>query len=268
MREFRGKRVLIAGGAMGIGRAIAERFAREGAGLLLADLNEAALPDAARAIEAAGGTAATYRVDVTDVESIAALRASVLADGGPIDVLVNSAGLVFGGAFLDVPLDRHHRTYRVNVEGTVNLTHAFLPDLLSRPEAGLVNIASASGYIGLPHGSTYASSKWAVIGFSESIRLELELQRRGNVAVTTVCPSYVRTGLFEGARAPLLTPLLTPERLADLVVRGVRRKRTFVRAPWIVHTLPLLRGLLPVRVFDRVIGAFGVSRSMLDWKGR
>ena len=268
MKNLEGKRILVTGGAMGIGRAIAERFAREGAELLLADLNEAALPEAAGAVEAAGGKARTYRVDVTDPDSVAALRRQVLDDGGPIDVLVNSAGLVFGGAFLDVPLERHHLTYRVNVEGIVNLTHAFLPDLIERPEASLVNIASASGYIGLPHGSTYASSKWAVIGLSESIRLELEIQGRRHVGVTTVCPSYVTTGLFEGARAPFLTPLLTPERLADLVARGVRRKRTIVRAPWIVHTLPLMRGLLPVRLFDRVVGAFGVNRSMLDWKGR
>ena len=88
-------------------------------------------------------------------------------DGGPIDVLVNNAGLVFGGAFLDVPLERHLTTYRVNTLGLVAMTHAFLPDLMAGRDGHVVNVASASGFIGLPFGATYASSKWAVLGFSE-----------------------------------------------------------------------------------------------------
>ena len=131
-----------------------------------------------------------------------------------MDVLVNNAGIVHGGPFLDVPVERHLATYRVNVLGLVAVTHAFLPDLIASADSHLVNIASASGYIGLPHGSTYASSKWAVIGFSESLLLELELHGHRHVHVTTVCPSYVTTGLFDGARAARTTSLLSPERLA------------------------------------------------------
>jgi short-subunit dehydrogenase len=181
---------------------------------------------------------------------------------------VNNAGVVFGGPFLDVPLEKHLATYRVNVLGLVSLTHAFLPDLLGRPDAHLVNVASASGFIGLPHGATYASSKWAVIGFSESLRLELELQGHRHVHVTTVCPSYVATGLFEGARAPLTTRLLTAERLADKVVSAMLRDAIWVRVPWLVKVTPMLKGVLPTRMFYSVAGVLGVNTSMTAWKGR
>jgi short-subunit dehydrogenase len=148
------------------------------------------------------------------------------------------------------------------------MAHAFLADLAERPEAHLVQIASASGFIGLPFGATYASSKWAVVGFSESIRMELRQTGRGHVGVTTVCPSYVQTGMFDGARAPRLTRLLTPERVATLTVRAVLRGRAFVLTPWLVRLTPILNAALPRRVFDPVARLFGATTSMASWHGR
>jgi short-subunit dehydrogenase len=187
---------------------------------------------------------------------------------GRIDVLVNNAGLVFGGGFLDVPLEKHLTTYRVNTLGLVAMTHAFLPDLLAGPDGHVVNVASASGLIGLPFGATYASSKWAVIGFSESLSLELELQGAGHVHVTSICPSYVATGLFDGAKAPLFTTLLTAERVADLTVRAVLKNKPHVRTPWLAAATPALKALLPFRVFYRAAALLGVNTSMTQWRGR
>ena len=268
MRTLSSKRVLITGGASGIGKSIAKRFAADGAQLILVDLNEPLLQATAREIGAAGPFVSSYRADVTDVAGIAALRERVNADGGPIDVLINNAGLVFGGPFLDLPLEKHLTTYRVNTLGVVAFTHAFLPDLIGRPDAHLVNVASASGLIGLPYGSTYASSKWAVIGFSESIALELKMLGHEHVHVTTVCPSYVSTGLFDGAKPPLMTRMLTPERLADQVARAVLGNRSYVLAPWLVKLTPPLKGLLPAGLFNTVSGFLGATSSMTQWKGR
>lgn len=265
MRTLRGKRVLVTGGASGIGKAIAERMAREGAELLLVDVNAAG---AAAAAEAVGATARSYVLDVTDTSRIVGLREQILQDGGPIDVLVNNAGLVFGGGFLDVPLERHLTTYRVNTLGLVAMTHAFLPDLLARPDAHVVNVASASGYIGLPFGATYASSKWAVIGFSESLTLELALQGHHHVHVTTICPSYVATGLFDGVNAPRTTRLLTAERVADLTVSAVLANKATVRAPWLAWITPFLKGVLPAPLFYRMAALLGVNTSMMRWRGR
>ncbi len=267
MRSLQGKRVFVTGGARGIGLAIGRQFAREGAEVLLGDLDEAALPAAEEAIREAGGTGHGYVVDVTSEEAVATARQRMLDDGGPIEVLVNNAGVVFGGRFLDTPLQRHKITYGVNLVGLLTVTHAFLGDLIDRPEGHLVQIASASGFIGLPYGSTYASSKWGVIGLSESLRLELDLDGHDHVGVTTVCPSYVDTGLFEGAKPPRTTAMVKPDHLAELVVQAVKKNDAWVMTPWVVSITPATRALLPTWAFDKVAWALGVTSSMKQWKG-
>jgi short-subunit dehydrogenase len=268
MRNLADKRVLVTGGASGLGLAIARRFAAAGARLVLADINAEALEAAAAGLVHDGGRAATCPMDVGAPESVAAARDRILREGGPIDVLVNNAGVVFGGRFTDVPLERHLDTYRVNLVGAVIVTRAFLSDLVARPEGHLVNIASASGLIPLPYAATYASSKWGLIGFSDSIRVELALDGHRHVGVTTVCPSYVTTGLFAGARPPITTRALDPDAVAVLVVRAVQRNRPFVMTPWIVRITPALKGLLPARIFDAVAGLLGATTSMRGWRGR
>ena len=268
MRNLVGKRVLITGGASGIGFAMARRFAAEGASIVLTDINEHSLAEASASLRASGCEVAEYRLDVTDPDDVAAVRERINSDGGPIDVLVNNAGTVFGGYFLDVPLDRHLTTLRVNLHGPVMLTHAFLPDLIERPDAHLVNIASLAGYGGAPGGSTYGASKWGVIGFSESIELELARLGHTHVHVTTVCPGVVSTGLFDGTRPMRLTSILTPDAVADAVVRGVLHDRGYVRTPWLVKLAPVLRGVLPHRTFNAVHGIFGGTTAMDAWTGR
>ena len=267
MSKLDGKRVLITGGAQGIGLEMAIKFAGRGSDIVIADLNEAKLPEAKATIEALGVAAWGFPVDVTNPASIASLKAQIAAEVGPIDVLVNNAGIVFGGPFIETPLDRHLKTYEVNTLGVVAMTHAFLPELIERPEAHLVNISSASGFVGLPYGSTYASSKWAVIGFSESIRAELKVLGHEHVHVTIVCPSFIGTGMFEGAEAPKATNILEPDFIAEKVVRAVERNRIHVLEPWMVKITPLLRELLPTALYDRISHLFGADTSMAQWTG-
>jgi short-subunit dehydrogenase len=268
MSKLEGKRVLITGGAQGIGFEMAIKFAERGAEIVLADIDEGKLVEAKAKLEERGITAWGFRVDVTNPASIASLRAQINAEAGPIDVLVNNAGVVFGGPFTKTSLDDHFKTYQVNVLGLIAMTHAFLDDLVARPEAHLVHIASASGFIGLPYGSTYASSKWAVIGFGESIRAELNLQGHEHVHHTIVCPSYIGTGMFEGAEAPKATQILEPEYLAEKVVRAVERNKLHVLEPFMVKLTPLIRDLLPTALYDRMSHLFGADTSMAHWTGR
>lgn len=267
MQTLNNKRVLITGAGRGIGRALAQRMAREGAQLIVTDLYPAGLIELVDELQASGARAASYPLDVTDVVRIRALHAQLLAEQGPIDVLVNNAGTVFGGALREVPLEKHLLTYQINLLGLVAMTHEFLPDLVSQPAAHLVNIASASGFVGLPYGSSYASSKWGAVGFSESMRLELDVLGHSQVRVTTVCPSYVATGLFSGARPPRTTRMLEPDALADRIVRGILRDQPFVLAPPLVRLLPFLRGLLPLGWFDLACRWFGATTSMRQWRG-
>ncbi|MCP3959582.1 MAG: SDR family oxidoreductase [bacterium] len=267
MTSLNMKRVLITGAARGLGRAMAESFAAEGAEVVLTDLDAEGLDDAREALSSAGARCRTYVLDVTDPAAIAEAREALHADAGTVDILVNNAGVVFGGEFLEVPLEKHHLTYRVNVEGPVNMTHAFLEDVIGSPRGHLVYIASASGYVGLPGGTTYASSKWAAIGFAESIRAELKHQGHRRVGVTTVCPTYIATGMFEGVAPPKTTSMLDPARIAAKVVTAVKRRKVWVREPWIVKITPLLKHGLPTPVSDFLSDAFGASKSMDHWQG-
>lgn len=261
------KRVLITGAAQGLGRAMAERFAAKGAEVVLTDVAEEPLSAAREELEATGARCRAYPLDVTDEKAIADVRERLRRDAGTVDILVNNAGVVFGGPFLDVPVERHRLTYRVNVEGTMAVTHAFLADVVAAPGGHLVFIASASGFVGLPNGSTYASSKWAVIGFAESIRAELKHRRERHVGVTTVCPTYIATGMFEGAKPPKTTTMLSPSKIAAKVVDAVERRKVWVLEPWIVKITPFLKHGLPTGLSDFIADAFGASSSMDHWQG-
>ena len=268
MSKLEGKRVLITGGAQGIGYEMAIKFAGRGAEIVLADINADKLTEAKATLEARGAPASGFQVDVTNPASIAALRAQIAAEVGPIDILVNNAGVVFGGPFTQTPLDQHFKTYEVNVLGLVAMTHAFLDDLVARPEAHLVHIASASGLIGLPFGSTYASSKWAVIGFAESIRAELNLRGHKHVHHTIICPSYIGTGMFDGAEAPKATNILEPDYLAEKVVQAVEHNTLHVLEPFMVKLTPIIKALLPTGLYDKISHLFGADTSMAHWTGR
>jgi all-trans-retinol dehydrogenase (NAD+) len=260
-------RVLITGGAQGIGRELALGFAAEGAEVIISDINEDKLEQTRKEVEARGVTCRAYQADVTNPDSVLKMRDQLHKDTGPINVLVNNAGVVFGGPFLEVPLEQHFKTYRVNVEGVVTVTHAFLADLIGQSRSQLINLASASGYIALPYGSTYASSKWAAIGFSESIRLELRELGHTHVGVTTVCPSYVGTGMFEGAQPARTTKMVDPRELAAKIIKAAKKNNTFVNEPWLVNLSPIVKGALPVQLGDLISDIFGATSSMSDWKG-
>lgn len=262
--NLHGTRVVITGGARGLGPALARAFLAKGARVVLLDKDEAELD---RAVSALGPQVVGHRLDVTDPVAIGAVRDEILADG-PVDVLVNSAGVVFGGAFNVVPVARHLTTLNVNVGGLVAVTHAFLPHLETRPRAAILNIASASAFVALPYGTSYAASKWAVLGFSES--LDEELHERGvqHLKVSVLCPSYAATGLFDGATSALGTWMLTPEDVATAGVEMVERGTARKVLPWTAAVLLTGFGWIPRPLFHVIARLFGVSRSMAGWKGR
>jgi all-trans-retinol dehydrogenase (NAD+) len=262
-----GSRVLITGAGHGLGLAIAAAFVRGGATVILTDVDSDRIAEARDRLSRDSATIRGYVLDVTVPGQIEEVRLQVLAEVGPIDVIVNNAGVVYGGPFLDVALERHLATIGVNVSGVVALTHAFLPDLIARPAGHIVNIASAAAVIALPMAATYAASKWAVLGFSESLREELRELGHTHVGITTVCPGYISTGLFDGAKPASLTRWLTADEVAEAVVRAVERGREFVMLPRSVRTLYRLCSGWPRSWYRGICRALGVSRSMTGWRG-
>jgi len=268
MSRVSGKTVLVTGGAMGLGRLMAEQCAERGAKrLVLWDINEAVLEGTAQALrDAYSCTVDTRVVDVSDPAAIEDAARTTL-EGGTVDVLFNNAGVVVGKPFWENTVDDLEKTIRVNVLGVMHVARAFLPAMREQNSGSVVNIASAAGLVAVPRGAAYSGSKHAVLGWSESVRIELE-QEGSKVLVTTVCPSYINTGMFDGVKAPLLTPVLQPADVVNRIMAAMERGRPVVRMPWIVNLLPLLKGILGVRLFDLVAGRiFRVYDSMEQWKG-
>jgi len=276
-RTVQGAKVLITGAAGGMGRMYAERaVAEHAASVTLWDRDASALARAADELGTVsrGRTAVrSYVVDVGDLGAIAKTAQRVRREVGNPDVLINNAGIVRGNRyFWETDNGEDTRpTMQVNALAPMYITREFIPGMIAnayRPSR-IVNIASAAGTLANPRMAVYAASKAALIGWSDSLRLELEQADHGNVKVTTVTPSYISTGMFAGAKGPLLAPVLEPEIVVDRVWRAMLAGAPLVELPWSVGLSRALRGILPTRVFDRLVGdGFGVYRSMERFTGR
>ena len=196
---LRGGVVVLTGAASGIGAALAANLARRGMHLALVDLNAAGLEATAAQARAAGVTVSSHVLDVADHAAVAALPAAVLAQHGRVTALVNNAGVALGGLFEQVAAEDFDWLMDINFGATVRLTRAFLPVLAREGAAQLVNVSSIFGIIAPPGQTAYAASKFAVRGFSESLRHELEMSG-SPVGVTLVHPGGVRTAISENAR--------------------------------------------------------------------
>jgi len=259
------KRVLITGGASGIGRLLAMRFSKAGFSVIVWDINRGLL----NALESEGNTLITVMVcDITDRVEVYKKAEMVEKEHGPIDILINNAGIVSGRALLETPDTQIEATVKVNLLSLFWVTKAFLPAMVRRKSGHIVTIASAAGLIGVKGLVDYSATKFAAVGFNESLRMEYG-GREAGIATTVVCPFFIDTGMFSGVktRFPLLLPIMKPEYVADRIVQAVRRKKKILILPFFVRSLFILR-LFPLSFFDRVSGFFGINRSMDEFTGR
>ncbi|MFN4285837.1 MAG: SDR family oxidoreductase [Lacibacter sp.] len=268
MSSIRNKTVLITGGAAGIGKIMGELCLQEGAKeLIIWDIDHTAMQKVAEDLTGKGYRVHTYPVDVSRLEQVTQAAAAVKQNQGEIDILINNAGVIIGKQFWEHTHRDIDFTMRINTDAFMHIALEFLPGMISRGSGHLVNIASAAGMTANPKMSVYVASKWAVIGWSESLRLELEAVSK-NLRVTTVTPFYINTGMFEGVRSPIV-PILDPNKAARKIIAGIKQNKIFVRMPGIVYILPFVKGILPQRWADTVIGKwFGIYKSMDHFKGK
>ena len=258
---------------MGMGRLYAERAVREGAAaVVLWDLNAEALEGTAAELREQGSSAVySYAVDVGSLPDIQSAAEKVIRDAGVPDILINNAGVVRGKYFWEhAPEADIDAVMQVNTLAPMQVTRAFLPGMIERrTPARILNVASASGTLSVPKMSVYTASKWAVIGWSDSMRLELNESGNGHVAVTTLIPSYIKTGMFEGARGPLMTPLMEPQYVVDRAWEALLAGKARIQLPWTVALGSALRNVLPQPAWDVVAGrVFKVYQSMDHFTGR
>lgn len=269
MSQIAGATILITGGGSGMGRLLALGMTRLGGRVVIWDLNEGAMKSVVKECEdIRAGSATGYVVDVTDREVVYAVSEQVRDEVGDIDILVNNAGIVSGRPLLDIPDEKIQKTYEVNTLALYWTTKAFLPAMVSRNRGHVVTIASAAGLVGTAKQTDYAGSKFAAVGFDESLRNELRKTAPG-VRTTIVCPYYVDTGMFAGVKTkfPALLPILKEKDMARDIVDGILRDKARVIKPPFVYAGMMSRWL-PVAAFDWMMDFFGINSTMDEFVGR
>jgi all-trans-retinol dehydrogenase (NAD+) len=268
MSEITGRHILITGGASGIGRLMARKLAGLGARISVWDIDREKLDKVVAELASGAEPARGFRCDVSKREEVYRVAAETTAAAGPVDILINNAGIVSGRSFLELPDAQIEATFAINTLSLFWVTKALLPQMIERGRGHIVTIASASALVGVAKLADYAASKWAAMGFDESLRVELR-QIAPAIQTTVVCPYYIDTGMFRGvkSRFPRLLPILDENDVAARIVDCIQRDKRRLLMPPAVHLLPLLR-MLPVGAFDWIATFLGVNASMDEFKGR
>lgn len=240
MGYYCGRVAVITGAGSGIGRALAVDLAARGARLALSDRDGAAVAETARQCRLGAASVRADPVDVTDRPEVLEYASSIADDFGAVDMTFSVAGIIHTGSVLESRFSDIEQVLAVNFWGVVNITKAFLPYVIHSKSGHVVNISSAFGLMSAPSYSAYNSSKFAVRGFTESLRQEMIVDGR-SVRVTCVCPGGIRTpimrnGLFAASENPTLVAdrfdrkvaRMTPENAATRILSGVERGRARV----------------------------------------
>ena len=240
VHSLQGKVVAITGGARGIGRATAQALAREGAKVAIGDLDQ---PLAEQTAAELGGEAVGLELDVTRRDSFADFLDQVTERLGPVDVLINNAGIMPLGVFAEEDDATARRMVDINLHGVIYGMKLAIPAMQKRGSGHIVNLASQAGKIGLPGGATYCATKHAVVGLSQAVRAEVF---ESGIEVSVVMPSVVKTELGSGLQETPGVKQLEPEHVADAIVKTLKFPKFEVWVPAasavidrLIHPLPL-----------------------------
>ena len=266
--KFRNANVLITGGASGIGRIMGRMALEKGASnLIIWDINPINIESTKKELGKLGKVWG-YIVDVSDNKKVNETYVRTVNECGDIDILINSAGIITSNKTFDNQTeDEIVRTMKINTIAPMFVARAVLPDMLKRNRGHICTIASAGGMLSNPKMSVYAASKWGVIGWSDSVRIELQ-DMKSNVHVTTIAPYYINTGMFDSVKSRII-PILKPEYVSRKVIRAIERNKIFKGIPFGFHFIRFWQTVLPTRVFDFFFGqVFGIYHTMDNFTGR
>ena len=263
--------VAITGASSGIGRAAAEHFAAKGWRVGLIARSEPNLDDVRKAVVTSGGTASVAVADVSDSAQLKAAADHIEAELGPIDVWVNNAGVSVYGKFLDITEEEFHRVTHVNYLGTVNGTRIALARMVPRNHGTVIQVLSAISYRGVPLQSPYSGSKYALRGFTEAVRAELE-EENSAVHLTMVHPPAVNTPFYNHAASHMPKPVrppppvYQPEIIADAIYLAATTRRREVKVTATTVAFAVGNKFAP-GLLDFLGGKFGVAAQQSDQGG-
>lgn len=268
---YENKKILITGAASGIGKLLATQFAKYQCQLILVDYNSEALEATKDELSNASISQAAIDCFVCDLNQEDLLMQTIekIKDQFQyIDILVNNAGIVSGKPLVNLSNDDIKRTFMVNTIAPFILCREFIKEMIERDQGQIINLCSASSYVGVPKLSDYAASKAAILSMDESIRLELK-QMKSHVVTTAFCPYYINTGMFDGVktRFSFLLPILKPEYVCQRLMKAIAKKEKRVIIPPFVY-LSFVIKVFPPAIFDALLSFFGINSSMDEFKGR
>ena len=266
--KFEHANVLITGGASGIGKIMGRMALEKGAKcFIIWDINMVNI-EATRKELGKYGKVVGYMVDVSKNELVEDMYKKTVEDCGDIDILINCAGIITSNKTFDQQTpDEIVRTISINTIAPMCVARAVLPDMLRRNRGHLCTIASAGGMLSNPKMSVYAASKWGAIGWSDSVRIELQ-DMKSDVHMTTVAPYYINTGMFDGVKSSII-PILKPEYVAKRIIRAIERNKMFRGIPFGFHFIRFWQFVLPIRIFDFFFGkVIGIYHAMDNFTGR
>ena len=266
--KFENANVLITGGASGIGKIMGRMALQKGAKcFIIWDINPAGI-EATKKELSRFGQVKGYVVDVSNYEVVNLAYRKAVEECGSVDILINCAGIITSNKTFDkMSVDEMTRTMNINTLAPMFVTRAMLPDMMERNSGHVCNITSAGGMLSNPRMSVYAASKWGAIGWSDSVRIELQ-NAKSNVHFTTVAPYFINTGMFNGVKSPII-PVLKPEYVAKRIIKAIERNRSLRGIPFGFHFIRFWQFVLPTRVFDWFFGeVMGIYHAMDAFTGR
>ncbi|KAM3841715.1 epidermal retinol dehydrogenase 2 isoform 1-T3 [Vipera latastei] len=270
-KNVAGEIVLITGAGSGMGRLMALKFARLGATLVLWDINLEGIKETARLARKIGTERVhDYICDCSKRQEVYQVADQVKKEVGDVGILINNAGIITGRMFLDTPDMLLDKTIQVNTMAHFWTVKAFVPAMVASNHGHVVTIASTASYYGVNKMTDYCTSKYAVLGFAESLALEMMAMKKNGVKSTIVCPYLVNTGMFEGCETKWsnLLPIIDPEYAVERIVSGILRNERYIFIPRSLYFFNAMKSLIPAKSVDILSEYFGILQIMNRFKGQ
>ncbi|XP_057326444.1 short-chain dehydrogenase/reductase family 16C member 6-like isoform X1 [Microplitis mediator] len=275
-KSIQGEVALVTGGAGGLGKLIALKLAALGTHVVIWDINKSGIKDVVDEIKSQGGKCTGYFCDISNKEEIYRVAKTVQVEVGNITIIVNNAGYVCGKTFMNLPDDEIEKTFKVNILShywvnksirlfkylftnsfllnfynkifnNLQINKSFMKEMMKENHGHIVTIASVAGLLGTYNCTDYSATKFAAIGYHESLLTELKVHGYHGINTTLVCPYFINTGMFPGVK-PRLLPMLEPEYVADEVVAGILTNQINVTMPISTKYFLPLKSWLPPKL--------------------
>ena len=265
MAHLAGKTILITGGASGIGKIMTRLLLERKAKVIIWDIDRLKIDETMSELSKKGELFG-FVVDVSDIQQIQETAKKVKQEIGKVNVLINNAGIVVGKYFHEHTTTDITKTMAINANAPMYVTSAFINDMIDQNSGHICNIASSGGLISNPNMSVYAASKWSLIGWSDTLRIEMK-QLKKKVNVTTIMPYYINTGMFDGVKSKI--PILDPEAAALSIVKAIEKNKKMLTIPgYIYRHTRFGQAIMSINTFDWFAGkVLGIYKTMEQFTG-